>query len=114
MLGLGDSTASRLRSQITTIVHAAGFTRFDGPSAVARQVNVDGLRNLLEFASACPRLDRFVALSTVYVAGRRSGRIAERELEHDNGFVNPYEESKDEAERLLRAWMPSCQLRSAV
>ena len=118
-LGLDDATAGALRGRISTIVHAAAFTRFDGPAATAREVNVGGLRNLLHFASECPRLERFVALSTIYVAGRRTGRIAEADLEHECGFVNSYEQSKYNAERLLRAWMPQlpiavCRLSTVI
>ena len=104
-LGLDDSTAAELRSRVTTIVHAAALTRFDAPLDAARQTNVDGTAHLLAFAAQCPRLERLCALSTVYVAGRRTGTILEPELEHDRGFVNHYEQSKYESEELLRGEM---------
>ena len=104
-LGLDDHTAAELRSRVTTIVHAAALTRFDAPLDAARQTNVDGTAHLLAFAAQCPRLARLCALSTVYVAGRRTGPILEPELEHDRGFVNHYEQSKYESEQLLRGEM---------
>jgi nucleoside-diphosphate-sugar epimerase len=104
-LGLDAATVSDLRSQVTTIVHAAALTRFDADPEEARRVNVEGTRNVLAFAAGCSRLERFCALSTVYVAGRRTGTIRESDLLHDRGFVNPYEASKYEAEQLLRDWM---------
>jgi nucleoside-diphosphate-sugar epimerase/acyl carrier protein len=102
-LGLEDAEA--VTSRITAIVHAAANTRFDAPLPEAWAANVDGTRNVLEFARRCPRLDRIVALSTTHVAGRRTGIILEDELEHDAGFVNTYEATKYQAERELRAAM---------
>jgi nucleoside-diphosphate-sugar epimerase len=64
---------------------------------------VYGLTNVLAFARQCCSLDRVVVLSTTHVAGRRTGAILESNLEHDAGFVNAYEASKYEAERVLRA-----------
>ena len=104
-LGMDEPTAAALRSRVTTIVHAAALTRFDAPLDAARLTNVDGTAHVLAFAAQCPRLERICALSTVYVAGRRTGTILESELEHDRGFVNHYEQSKYESEQLLRDWM---------
>ncbi|HEY7057353.1 MAG TPA: SDR family oxidoreductase [Vicinamibacterales bacterium] len=104
-LGLEHDEARWLHDHVTTIVHAAGLTRFDAPIETARRANVDGLHHLLTFASECAKLERVVALSTVYVAGRRTGTVLEDELDHDRGFVNAYEQSKHEAEQLLRSWM---------
>src|SRR5262245_8112570 len=102
-LGLKTKDADEICSVITSIVHAAADTRFAAPIEVARAVNVEGTRNVLAFASRCHRLDRIIALSTTHVAGRRTGEVFERELEHDAGFVNAYEASKYEAELELRA-----------
>ncbi len=104
-LGLDDRTVAFLRERVTTIVHAAAMTRFDAPLDQARRVNVDGTRHVLEFAARCPSLERFCALSTIYVAGRRTGDVLESQLAHDAGFVNAYEQSKYEAEHLLQTWM---------
>jgi long-chain acyl-CoA synthetase len=49
-------------------------------------------------------------VSTIFVAGRRTGRILEDELEHAAGFVSPYEQSKYEAEQLARAAMSGLPL----
>jgi nucleoside-diphosphate-sugar epimerase len=105
-LGMAPDVAASVRARVTRIVHAAALTRFDAPLDAVRRVNVDGTRHVLAFASSCPRLRGICALSTIYVAGRRTGRILESELEHDCGFVNAYEQSKHEAEQLLREWMP--------
>jgi long-chain acyl-CoA synthetase len=105
-LGMTLEDAAFVRARVTTIIHAAAMTRFDASLELARQVNVEGTRNLLAFAASCPRLERLCVLSTVYVAGRRTGLIAESDLDHGCGFVNGYEQSKFETEQLLRKWMP--------
>ena len=102
-LGLTPRDADVVQSTITGIIHAAADTRFTAPIVEARAVNTNGTRNVLAFAAGCPRLERFLALSTTHVAGRRTGDVFEQELEHDTGFVNTYEASKYEAERELRA-----------
>ena len=101
-LGLDAALAQQIQSVTTAVIHAAADTRFDAPLETARRANVDGTRNVLAFASGCGKLDRVVALSTTHVAGRRTGKIAEDDLEHDAGFVNCYERSKYEAECELR------------
>ena len=118
-LGLEAADAEHVRRAATGIVHAAAVTRFDMPLARARETNVEGTRHVLAFARTCPRLERLCAVSTIYVAGRRRGTILEEELDHDEGFVNAYEGSKFEGERLLREWMPRlpiavCRLSTAI
>jgi nucleoside-diphosphate-sugar epimerase len=68
----------------------------------ARRTNVEATRNVLAFAEQIPRLRRFGHVSTAFVAGKRTGRIFEDELEHDRGFQNTYQQSKHEAERHVR------------
>lgn len=102
-LGLAPRTYDALRRMTTAVLHCAAVTRFSVDRTAAARVNVDGTRHVLAFASEAPRLRRFGHVSTAFVAGRRTGAIGEDELEHDAGFVNAYEWSKYEAERLVRA-----------
>jgi nucleoside-diphosphate-sugar epimerase len=88
--------------RITGILHCAALTRFSADPADLQRVNVVGTRNLLALARKCPRLEKIGVLSTTYVAGRRTGAIFESELLHRAGFVNPYERSKYQMERMLR------------
>jgi len=104
-LGLSSADLGELASGLTAIVHAAADTRFGVAADVAQRTNVGGTSNVLAFAARCPKLDRFLALSTTHVAGRRTGRILEQQLEHAAGFVNQYEASKYDAELALRARM---------
>ena len=58
---------------------------------------------MLAFVERASRLWRIGHISTAFVAGKRTGRILETDLEHDRGFQNTYQQSKYEAERLVRA-----------
>lgn len=118
-LGLSAAHLGELAPVITAIVHAAADTRFGVTADVAQRTNVEGTSNVLAFAARCPKLDRLVALSTTHVAGRRTGRILEEELEHAAGFVNQYEASKHGAELALRARMRDlpvavCRISTAI
>ncbi len=106
-LGLSTKASREILDRVTVIIHAAADTRFAAPLDEARAVNLEGMRNVLAFASRCPRLKAVLALSTVHVAGRRTGTIHEDDLIHHAGFVNSYEQSKYEAEILLREHMSS-------
>ena len=115
-LRLGRSDAVLARA-VDVVVHAAATTEFGLPFPEARRVNLDGTRNVLEFVNRMPRVERFVHLSTAFVAGKRCGRVLETQLHHDAGFINGYDRSKNEAERLVRtqgATLPVTILRPSV
>jgi nucleoside-diphosphate-sugar epimerase len=100
-LGLDPQTARLVTAEATAVLHAAADTRFDAPIEILRAVNVEGTLRVLDWARQAAGLDRVLVLSTVYVAGRRTGRITEDDLIHDAGFVNHYERSKYEMEEAL-------------
>jgi len=101
-LGITAESSREMFDRTTVIVHAAANTRFSASIEEARAVNLEGTKNLLAFASHCSRLEAIAALSTVHVAGKRTGTICEEDLEHNEGFANSYEQSKYETELLLR------------
>lgn len=101
-LGITNHDYSYLISNTTHILQAAASTRFTLPLDEARRNNVDTTRRLLGFAKKCKKLKRFGFVSTAFVAGKRSGKILEKEFEHKSGFLNTYEESKYEAEKVVR------------
>ncbi|HJZ87021.1 MAG TPA: SDR family oxidoreductase, partial [Polyangia bacterium] len=89
--------------ETTVIQHAAGIYHLGVASEQAFRVNVEGTRRALELAAECPHLRRFCHWSTAQVSGTRKGVVMEDELECGQSFFNSYEESKYEAERLVRA-----------
>lgn len=99
---LEDLPTSRV-GEIEAIIHAAADTSFRAPLETLRKTNVEGTRTLLEFATQCPRLERFVHLSTVCVSGKLTGNIPEAPCVPAPDFLNAYEHSKWEAESLVLA-----------
>jgi len=99
--GLGIDPA--LARQVTEIVHCAASVSFDLTLERSRTINVDGTRRMLELAARCPDLRRFTYVSTAYVAGEHRGVFSEDDFDVGQRFRNPYEQSKFEAERLVRA-----------
>ncbi len=101
-LGLAGREYQRLVDETTHLFHLAAISYLGMPHDVARRVNVDGTRGVLELARECKKLERMVHFSTCYVSGDRLGVIAEDELECGQTFRNAYEETKYEAERLVQ------------
>jgi thioester reductase-like protein len=118
-LGLAPEVRDRLACRVSTIVHSAASVSFAMPLSDARAINLDGTRRMLEFAEAareCGGLRRYAHVSTAYVAGNHSGRFAECDLDVGQTFNNSYEQSKFEAEQLVRAHgdLPSTILRPSI
>ena len=108
-LGLSSATHWWLARHATAVVHLAADTTFSRPLDAARAVNVEGTRHLLDVVGECPFVTRVALVSTAFVAGRRTGRIAESAASAADpavGWVNAYEQSKAEAEWLVRARRP--------
>ncbi len=101
-LGLSGEEYNRLCDEVTDIFHLAAIYYLGIPRETTWRVNVEGTRNVLELARDCRRLRRFNHFSTCYVSGDRVGVIAEDELDLGQGFRNAYEETKFQAEKLVR------------
>ncbi len=105
-LGLEEARRHELAERVNKVVHSAASVSFDMPIAQARAVNVEGTRRMLEFAElvqARGGLERYGHVSTAYVAGTHAGSFAERNHDVGQAFHNTYEQSKFEAEGLVRA-----------
>lgn len=102
-LGIETDSRSKIAKNVTTIVHAAAETSFSQSLNDSRATNTLGTEHLLEFASECGELERVAHVSTAFVAGRATGAILERDNGSNAGWVNAYEQSKYEAECLVRA-----------
>lgn len=102
-LGLDGCVRERLGHSIGLVVHCAADTTFSRPLDEARVVNAHGSEHVLELAESWRGVARLVHVSTAFVAGRRRGRIPEAAIDGRAGWVNGYEQSKHEAEGLVRA-----------
>ncbi|MGH9966682.1 MAG: SDR family oxidoreductase [Pyrinomonadaceae bacterium] len=97
-LGLSVPEKEIARSQATVLFHLAAIYDLAVARDLALNVNVQGTRNVNDFARGLPNLRHYHYVSTCYVAGKRTGKILEADLQHDAGFRNYYEESKYLAE----------------
>lgn len=100
-LGLDERAAAAL-GDVSEIIHGAASVSFELALERSRAVNVAGTRRMLELAVRLPRLRRFTYVSTAYVAGEHDGSFGEDDFDVGQRFRNPYEQSKFEAERLVR------------
>jgi thioester reductase-like protein len=112
-LVVGDITAPDLalgrgapaRDDVRTIYHLAAVYDLSVARELATRVNVDGTRRVLDWAGGCAHLERLHYVSTCYVSGRYAGVFTEEDLEKGQRFNNFYEETKWEAEVLVRERM---------
>ncbi|MDP1847155.1 MAG: SDR family oxidoreductase [Solirubrobacteraceae bacterium] len=117
-LGLSPLASDRLAATITAVVHCAASVSFTLPLDEARRINVEGTREIVKLASrayARGTLERFVHVSTAYVAGERTGLISEHDSDVGQGFRNTYERTKLEAERIITdSGLPAAIVRPSV
>jgi long-chain acyl-CoA synthetase len=101
-LGLGGAPLRQIERSVTTVVHCAADTVFSRPLDEARAVNTAGTAHVLAIAERARTSPLFVHVSTAFVAGRHVGSIKEQDNGAGPGFVNAYEQSKYEAEQIVR------------
>ncbi len=104
-LGLDGATVRRIHAEVGEVHHLAAIHYLGIDAPRMRQVNVDGLREVLELALGMVQLKRVCVWSTVFVAGNRTGRVYEHQLHKGQSFRNPYERTKAQAEALARSAM---------
>jgi long-chain acyl-CoA synthetase len=108
----------RLAASVGAVVHCAASISFTLELEEARTINVEGTRAILALAEEAAEhgsLDRFVHVSTAYVAGERDGCATETDGDTGQEFRNTYERTKLEAEELVRASsVPASILRPSV
>jgi thioester reductase-like protein len=116
-LGLSTGEYRDTVATVTDVLHAAEWSFLGATLGEMRRVNVEGTRTALDFAADCRKLRRFTHFSTVYVSGDREGVVAEDELACGQAFRNFYEQTKFEAEGVVRsamATLPCTILRPSI
>jgi thioester reductase-like protein len=116
-LGLSTPEYREVTAGVTDVLHTAEESTLGSRREEMRRGNLTGTQAVLELATDCQKLRRFTHLSTVFVSGDRVGVIAEDELAYGQAFRNPYEETKFEAELLVRRAMgqiPATVLRPSI
>ena len=97
-LGMSDTDLKVVIDETTDVYHLAAVYDLSVEKELAYKVNVEGTKNVNRVVERIRNLRRYNYISTCYVAGKRDDRIFERELAHDKGFRNYYEETKHFAE----------------
>ncbi len=103
-LDMEKDAADAIRNNVGQIIHSAAITDVHLPLEEIRKVNVNGTKNLLEFAKTCPHLEKVNHLSTAYVCGDHRGDFRETDLDLNQKFNTTYEQSKFEAEKLVQEY----------
>ncbi len=101
-LGLCGKFRQALSDAVTLVIHSGAQINFLKSWDEFYNVNTAGTEKMLSFASGIRTLRRFVQISTAYVAGQKSGIVMEEEPPAES-FSTFYEQSKAEAETLVRA-----------
>ena len=84
------------------VIHSAANLSFrQTPDGEPWRTNVAGTEALLTLCRDIG-VSEWHQVSTAFVCGRRRGIITEEDLDNGQSFHNPYEESKRQAEQLLR------------
>lgn len=105
-LGLSTENFIKLGNQVTHIIHSAASVRMNHPLELARRAAVTATENMLQLARLSCRnglLQKMEAVSTVGVGGKYQGALPEKWLDVPRSFHNTYEQSKAEAEALLKS-----------
>src|SRR5580658_2473545 len=115
--GLDATAFQRLTAETTRVIHSAATVRFDHSLEEARRINVEGTRRVLDFAAGARQLRSLAYVGTAYVAGERNDLVRESELAVGQTYRNTYEQTKAEAEALVRSRlnsMPGVILRPSI
>jgi thioester reductase-like protein len=105
-LGLDPADYAGVAGSITHVVHSAADVRFDRSLEDARSTAVSSVEHIVALVRRAARPAKLECISTVGVAGCRTGRISEEpQSSPQGGFRNAYEQSKAEAEQWLLAEM---------
>lgn len=103
LLGLDDEGVQWVARNCQAIVHSAASLKFhDDGCGEPWLSNIDGTRHVLSLCEAA-NVRRLHYVSTAYVCGLRDGTIYESELDCGQEFRNDYEQSKLQAEKLVRS-----------
>ncbi|MFH1824413.1 MAG: SDR family oxidoreductase [Candidatus Firestonebacteria bacterium] len=103
-LGLNKKTREELFNYVDSIYHCAALTGFRVSLNEISKANVEGTKNILEFAIKCKKMKRFNYISTAFIVGNKNCTFTEKDFDVGQKFNNTYEQTKFEAERLVRKY----------
>ena len=104
-LGMSDADWQTVIDNCSHFIHCGASVNFDEELEAARNTNYLGSVHVVELAQAVKaegKLERFDYVGTSYVAGDRTDRALESDLQEGHGWKNTYEQTKWESERHVR------------
>lgn len=103
-LGLDAASLRWVAEHCDSIIHNAASLQFVATSKESEpwRSNVQGVQHVLDVCEQAG-IRKFHHVSTAYVCGLREGTILESELDVGQKLSNDYEQSKVEAEKLVRS-----------
>lgn len=107
-LGLNKKYIDLLKNEVDEVFHCAAATKMSLPLKELRKVNLQGTRNVLELFSKFYDQGiskRLYYISTAFICGDHRGEFKEDDFDMGQKFNNYYEQSKFEAEKLVRAYI---------
>lgn len=108
-LAMAPQVCEMLRERVVKVFHCGAEIGFQKDEKELMAVNGKGTENVLAFASGLDHLQRFIHISTAYVAGQKTGVIMEEEPA-GTSFSSLYERSKALAENLVRTSGLPCSI----
>ena len=118
--GIAPEGLSLCRDQVHQILHCGDNTDLSASLEQSRRIHTEGTLHVLQLAEDLHRhgkLRRLDYVSSAYVCGRKRGVTTEDDLERGQTFSNYYEQSKFEAEILVRQYaarLPICVHRPSI
>jgi NAD(P)-dependent dehydrogenase (short-subunit alcohol dehydrogenase family) len=100
-LGVASDTLQALEGQIDAVYHLAAVYDLSADAESQVRVNVDGTRNLVEFAQAIAA-GHLHHVSSIAAAGLYEGVFREDMFEEADGLEHPYFMTKHESEKIVR------------
>jgi thioester reductase-like protein len=102
-LGLDARALRWVTERCDTLLHNAASLQFvsTSPESEPWRSNIHGTRNVLDLCEQAG-IRKFHHVSTAYVCGLREGLILESELDVGQKLSNDYEQSKVDAEKMVR------------
>lgn len=111
--GINEQDLVRLKEKTEEIIHCAAITSYKWPIEDIRNTNTLGTKRIFDFALQCKENGNFKKvnhISTAYVCGDFTGTFKEDDLDVGQKFINPYEQSKFDTEKLIQEYRKNTDL----
>lgn len=106
-LGIRNRDLKILQNKLNLIFHVAASTKLDASDKEAYLANVSSTKNICEFAASSKGLEKFIYVSSVFIAGRGTSVFSESNFNLNQSFGNAYEKSKFFSEKTVREYFNS-------